>query len=491
MRTGISLLLAALCLAAAPALAGATPPVSVPVPAEPDALAFAPGHVLWATHTLHGPVVLKQAPSMGGPATVLATIPRVHPATGDVAVTIAATAHGYMLTARDGRLITTGECGCDYDVSQGELVVRGGYDGSVTNVVHCVPKPDDTEEPDLQVVAGTDAYALAGARCGTTAAVETIAADGAVAPVSGITLVQFSELSFAAPFVAVTGTAAGAPKMTSVHIFDTAHGTRRDLPYATTTSGGPFQVLSDGTLVLGSGGYAGVTTNIYVWSPGEAAPHLLPGGLVKPAFGAAGAGRVMLSPGTPLGGQTGALGLIGLDGTGLRPVGAPGAGISRQPLYLDATTAAFRSNSCAGRAQVTVVDLADTTPASAPFGCPVQIRSTAVKFDRQGRGSIQVLCPNGCRGAFQLYIALTPKQISTHELNRYVDKVLDSHLADAKLTLAASPTPQRVRLKMVKPAIALMRRHRRLRVFPSVGYSGDIGVGPELTSPVRSLTARR
>src|SRR3954447_2642692 len=87
-------------------VAGASAPVSVPVPAEPDALAYAPGHVLWVTHALHGPLVVHQAPG-----TVLATIPRVHAASADVAVSLAATASGYVVTARDGRLITTGECG--------------------------------------------------------------------------------------------------------------------------------------------------------------------------------------------------------------------------------------------------------------------------------------------------------------------------------------------------------------------------------------------
>jgi hypothetical protein len=47
MRT-VTVLLAAICLAAMPAAASAAAPVSVPVPSEPDALAYAPGHVLWA-----------------------------------------------------------------------------------------------------------------------------------------------------------------------------------------------------------------------------------------------------------------------------------------------------------------------------------------------------------------------------------------------------------------------------------------------------------
>jgi hypothetical protein len=60
---------------------------------------------------------------------------------------------------------------------------------------------------------------------------------------------------------------------------------------------------------------------------------------------------------------------------------------------------------------------------------------------------------------------------------------------------AAGATPpvsvQRVAVRRVRPAIALLRRHHRhLRVFPSVGFSSDIGVGPELPSPLPKLTAR-
>ncbi len=133
----IVILLAVAALGATPA--AAAPPVSVPVPAEPDALAYAPGHVLWATHTLHGPIVVHQAPATGGPESVLATIPRVHPSSEEVLVTLAANAGGYAVAVRDARLIPTGECGCDYPVSQGELLVRGGYDGSTSTLVHCVP----------------------------------------------------------------------------------------------------------------------------------------------------------------------------------------------------------------------------------------------------------------------------------------------------------------------------------------------------------------
>ena len=474
----IVILLAVAALGAAPA--GAAPPVSVPVPAEPDALAYAPGHVLWATHTLHGPVVVHQAPATGGPESVLATIPRVHPSSEEVLVTLAANAGGYAVAVRDARLIDTGECGCDYPVSQGELVVRGGYDGSTSALVHCVPARDDQPQSDLGVVAGARGFAVSGLLCGA-ASVDTIDENGAIAPVGGVTA---GPISYAEPFLASGGTVAGAPRGTAVHVFDTATGARRDLPDGPDWHDGLSQILPDGTLLI-----SGVRKGIYVWPPDAAAPHLLPG-VQGVTYGLAGAGGMLFRP-AGLGAGRSALSLIGLDGAGLRAVGAPGAGIDRTPLYLDATTAAFTSVSCRGHAQVTTVDLTDATPPAAPNGCPVQIQGSTVKFDRKGRATLRVTCPNGCRSAMQLYIDLDAKEVSRREVNRYVDKVLDSRLANAKLRLGPSAAPQRVPVRLVRPAIALLRRHHRhLRVFPSVGYSFDIGVGPELPSPLPRLTAR-
>jgi hypothetical protein len=472
------LLLAALLVA--PAAAGAAPPVSVPVPAQPDALAYAPGYVLWATHAERGPIVVHEEPAGGGAERVLATIARVHPSSDEVLVTLAANANGYLVGVRDARLINTGECGCDYPVSQGELVVRGGYDGSLSTLVHCVPARDDSEQPALEVVAGASGYAISGVRCGAAAPVDTIDALGTVAPVAGFTQ---GRLSYAEPFLAVYGALAGAPRKAVVRILDTAAGTARDLPDAPDTRDGLYQVLSDGTLVI-----SGVRKGIYLWPSGATAPHLL-GGVRGVSFGLAGAGRLLFRP-AGLGTHAG-LSLIGLDGAGGRAIGAPGAGIDRSPLYLDATTAAFASVSCQGHAQVTTVDLTDATPPTAPNGCPVQIQGSTVKFDHKGRGTLRVTCPNGCRSAMQLYIDLDAKEVSAREINRYVDKVLDSRLANAKLRLGPSATPQRVAVRLVRPAIALLRRHHRhLRVFPSVGFSSDIGVGPELPSPVPKLTAR-
>jgi hypothetical protein len=485
MRAMIGLLVG-LWLAAIPAVAGASPPASVRVPSEPDALAYAPGHVLWVTHKFHGPLVVHHVPATGGPASVLVTIGRAHPASDNVAVSLAATANGYVIAARDGRLITTGECGCDYDVSEGELVVRGGYDGSSSTLVNCAPRRNDDEQPALQVAAGTSGYALSGVRCGTAAAVDTISGEGVVAPITGITPAVIGAISFAEPFVAIEGTAAGAPKTTSVHVFDTVGGARRDLPDAAERRGGPFQVLADGSLLIGNGSATDVPKGTYVWPPGVPAPQLLSAA----NLGVAGAGRMLFGR-EPIAGAEAALGLADLDGSSPRTVGAPGAGITRIPFYLDATVAAFLNRSCSGAAQMTTVDLADATTPAAPDGCPVSMQSSTVTFDHKGRGTLLVTCPNGCHSDVQLYISLHPKQLSTHDLNRYVDTVFDSRLAIGKLNLNPSTTAQRVAVRLKRPAITLMRRyHRSLRVFPSVGYSGDIGVGPELPLPIPTITAK-
>ena len=305
-----------------------------------------------------------------------------------------------------------------------------------------------------------------------------------IAPVAGITPAVVGGISYAEPFLAIEGTAAGASKATTLHIYDTAGGTRRDLPGAAAWDGGPFQVLPDGTLLLGNGYASNVPKGVYSWPPAALAPQLLPAG-GAPALGVAGTGRMLF------GRADSSLGLAALDGSDPRTIGAPGAGITRIPFYLDATTAAFLNRSCTGAAQLTTVDLTDTTTPTAQLGCPVQIQGSTVTFDRTGRGTLQVTCPNGCRSALQLYISLHPKQLSTHDLNHYVDTVFDSHVAEAKLDLAASMTAQRVAIRLERPAITLLRRHhRKLRVFPSVGYSSSIGVGPELPSPVPTITAR-
>ena len=390
-----------------------------------------------------------------------------------MAVNLVANAGGWLLTARDGEDQDTGECGCDYFTSLGELVVLGGYDGQTKTVVSCVPKHGVEEQNGLASAAGASGFAISAVRCGAPAPVDTIAADGTLAPVGGGKPDDFGGVTYAEPFLAVSGVIAGI-KDSELHEFNTADGTRRDMPKLKDWFGG-FEVLADGTLLTADPSKAG---GLLSWPLGTPAPAKLPG-LHMTGFGLVAAGRMFIGDD---------LSLIPLDGSAPRTLGAPGAGAEHSPLYLDANLAAFTSKSCAGQDQVTTIDLADTTTFPTPNGCPVTVLGKTVNFDRKGRGTLQVICPNGCTAPLQLYIELKPKQITTKELNRLVDKENDSRLAQTKLALPASPNAQKVAIRLVAPAFALLRKyHRRLRVSPGVGYT-SIPQGPSQTLPVPTLT---
>jgi hypothetical protein len=456
-------------LVAAPAQAA-----SVRVPAYPDALAYGGGHVLWATHTPHGPVVVHQRLASGGPVTTLASLPRVHLASADLEVALAADASGYLVGARDGRSVSTGECGCDYDVSQGELLVHGGWDGTPADVSRCHPSKDTTnaQESALEVTAGSAGFAFGGLQCGHTG-VNLIADDGVVVHVAGVKLPDAIDygLAYAEPYLAVTE---AAPNGERAHVIDTAGGPERVLPTNQYQSNFTFDVDADGTLITGTSGYAGAPNAIYLWAPGAAKAVTLPHvRLSDLGTFAIADGRIFYAPRKrTVKGRPG-LGLIRDDGGGRTEVGAPGAGIDRQVLAFDGTQAAFTSTSCDGHAQVTVVDV--TQPPAPTDGCPVTVTHTGpLRFSRARHASVHVECPNGCRGRLELILDLSEHRVGRKELNRYVDKVLDSHVAAGRLDGSG-----RVRLTLVRRARVLLHHHHHLRVVPDT-VPIDIGAGPEV-----------
>jgi hypothetical protein len=136
---------------------------------------------------------------------------------------------------------------------------------------------------------------------------------------------------------------------------------------------------------------------------------------------------------------------------------------------------------------VTVVDVTDTSP-QAPLGCPVEVVPARVAFSRRGVGTVRVACPNGCVTRLSLYIDLRrPHQVSTKELDRYLDRVFDTRIANATLRLAPSQEPERVTVKLVRPAFALLRRHhRRLRVFAGLDLDPN---GAEIAPPAKRFVA--
>jgi hypothetical protein len=137
---------------------------------------------------------------------------------------------------------------------------------------------------------------------------------------------------------------------------------------------------------------------------------------------------------------------------------------------------------------VTVVDLADATPQPQPLGCPVEVAERTTTFTRGGHGTLRVTCPNGCSGPVLLFIDGGRKQMSTHEINRYIDRVNDARVAVGALHVPVGAGPQRVAVKLLRPAIALLRRHhRRLRVTT---YLGLDPTGPELAHPSKPFVIK-
>jgi hypothetical protein len=137
---------------------------------------------------------------------------------------------------------------------------------------------------------------------------------------------------------------------------------------------------------------------------------------------------------------------------------------------------------------VTVVDLADTTPATRPLGCPVQYRRDPLSFSRAGKGKLSVACPNGCSVRLDLDLDLDPKQVRRRELRRYVHRIADSSFATGKLHLPPGAGFRRVQVKLTRAAVALLRRyHRRVRVTPQLRFTAD---GPERAGPAPHLVAK-
>ena len=178
-------LAAVLAAGAAPATADGAAPVSIAVPAAPDAIAVASGRVLWAGHARTGPIVVSQVPAAGGPPRVVATIARA--SSGDVSVSLAANESGFVVAVRERRAEH----------------VHGSFGGVPRTLVDCVTDVAVADQPALAAVAGRTGFAFAGARCGA-AAVELVGADGSRSPVPDLRVYADYGLAYSEPDLAVT-----------------------------------------------------------------------------------------------------------------------------------------------------------------------------------------------------------------------------------------------------------------------------------------------
>jgi hypothetical protein len=370
------------------ALALAALAASVPVPDYTDAIAYADGRVLYAEHAFPGkPLVLRERLLGGGPARVIATIPRAGDPREDMEVSLAPNATGYLITIR---------------TPDRDRVIHGGYDGSLRTVVDCVPESGNPAH--LAAVAGTSGFAFAGTRCDPD--VGLVGADGTLTPLPGIHSNTGHGLALAEPYLAVTD-------LETVSLFNLDTGERRALDHSAFGTATGLSVQPDGTVVSGNGVFG---DGVYVWPPGAARPHRLL--REKGTFGVfAAGGRVFVE-------REHSLGLIA--GGRVEDIVAPGAGDGRKPLAFDGRHAAFHSFACSEAQQVTIVDV------DAPRGvdgCPVRVVQRTLRFGKRWRASLGVVCPNGCRGDLHL----------TRD---------GEYIASGKLRLRPSRRVQRVRMRL-------------------------------------------
>ncbi len=365
MRLRYALLAAALLVSGALPATAAAAPAAIGLPELIDAVTYAQGHALWAEHRPDGSIVVRRS-APGEPPGVVATLPGPK---DDVSVTLAANDRGYLLTLRSTHV---------------ERVVRGGYDGSVSTLLDCAPAaaaPQDA--PVLEAVASRDGFAFAGARCGGAPGVSLVAPDGTVTALGGVEVGRNYGLAYADPYVAVANPDA-------VRVIDRSTGAQRSLPSAYVGEGMTVALLADGTLITGPPYQAsGVAAGIHAWAPGAASPRLL---------NRHGLPAVMYAAGDELFFDDASdLELVSLRGGPLRSVGAPGAGLARNPLAFDGTRAAFMSVSCDGHPQVTVVDVTAARSRDDIDGCPLRLVSRSVSTGRSGRGALGLICRNGCK----------------------------------------------------------------------------------------------
>ncbi len=445
----LAALTAALTLAAAP--------VSIPLPADGvDSIAYSQGHLLWATDD-GGPIAIHT------PQGILATLPRKETDTVALAQ-LAANANGYIASVEE---------------EHHDLVVRGGYDGSVQTLLDCVPSgPND----QLGVTAGTSGYAFFAPACGHQ--LDTVTAAGAITPIPGITLNGFASIAYNEPYLAAE---LSSPKGT-VRILNLADGTQRDFPRAFNDDSSRFSLRPDGGLAIGPGVDIGRSETeppgAYAWPPNAAKPTFLSSNVLSLGDVFTSQDRVLLSTNLPVGGQA-ALGIVPFAGGDVTPVGAPGAGFPRIPVALEGDTAVFRSFGCDGRDQVTLVDVTARRDADTQYGCPVSLDNRDI-----GRRTIGVRCPNGCHADLRLADLTHDRPVCLkHPDIVYVKPPLCPVVARVKLRLPPSPNVQHARIELTGSGLKARRHHRSIPVYARLTTGHN---GPQLIAlQVRTLQLRR
>jgi hypothetical protein len=424
---------AALVIAVAvPGVASAD--VRVPLPRALKFATYGAGQVVYAAQREGGPIHIAAGPRSGALATLSGF-------SEDAYVSLAANASGYLVAVRDG---------------EREFVALGGYDGSLRPLVDC-RAGGDLPGAELTMAAGTGGFAVAGARCGTPAAVDLVGPDGAITPLPDLAIdVENLALAYAEPFLVVTIDADSDAG--TVRVLNLADGGHRDFPAGYAGASAFTAVLAAGELVVGPGDDVGRrrSSGLYAWAPGAPAPRLLTKNAdsFEPVFAAP--SGVLFTPAEPVGGRL-ALALAPLDGGAIRSVGAPGIGAPRQAIALDGTTAVIGSWACDGTLQATILQ---TPTPEGTYGCPMTLTGGSA-------ATLSFTCRNGCRTSLEVRQRGTRRHpCETHPTSGEIPSQVPvcETLGTATLRRSPSARPVRVPLRLTSAGRDARRRHARLAV---------------------------
>lgn len=486
---------AALVLVVAQVALAAENPLEVPLPkGELGAIAYGGGRVLWATNPATGPVRIYSATPGGGAPALLASISRERPDAG-LTVSLAAGPAGYIVSLRDSNSIDSDPYGGE--IFEGEVVVVGGFDGSLHTVLRCRPGKASRggEFPPVATAAGDQLFAFAGVACGAPASIDTVTPEGTVTAVAHAPRftwnaeeheVQPVNLTLAGNTLAYT--ASDADELPLVGIDDLASGGYRQIDpvlggISSLAARADGTVFATGTVFTSKSEDYAYPTSVFAVDPGQSMLRPLTGLLFhENTTLLVGGERLLLDSGSYPD-----LALAAASGQALGPVGAPGVSGTHKLLGFSGEQAVFTSSTCTGAAEVTLLTLPTTGPAgSAADGCPMSVTSDKITVGPAGRAAVRVDCPLGCEGRLSLEVsapAATRREVARLEdnqgfqglamgeyklpagaglvhmrLDRYARQFLTHHHGRLTAELANDFTDPETTASLARPVTVLVRR---------------------------------
>ena len=216
---------------------------------------------------------------------------------------------------------------------------------------------------------------------------------------------------------------------------------------------GSLDLQDDGKLVAaGPPGPAGCPSGLSWYSPAEPTRHAL--NVCAASSPQVAGDRILVRRETPGGGGAGDLALVDLTGNA-RVLASAGEIDLISPDYdFDGTRATYRLAACLpAESGIYLDDLAPADPVALPAECPATPKGGRLRAGRTGLVTVSVACPQGCQGVLGLVRGRRTQLTQPRDF-------------------AGGPGTVRVRLRLSRPARALLARRRSLKAVIEGGYGG-------------------